>query len=748
MAEPDLPSSQALRDPSTEPETEAPTKLDLSALPPIFVSAAQFETDDLHELEEALADVGAVLTYDVAEARVIISKVEKPKAVMFNLRGKGLWTEEVKAVKDEGDETGTEDAVVVNGDSSTEDEKPAKKKRRWLEKTERMNEAGLGKSQAEAIVIGDESTESEAEVAARGQDERTVEKESKKAGPVKARAVCTPSPVRLKEEDLIKVVKVGWFEGSLKGGKVLPLEDYLILQCRRIDRPTADCTPPSKHILAQATRPITALSQTLRAASPNPRKDITHILVRAKEDAETNPVKSFDRFGKRRFGQHPTTNGASWAGGGSTSTKYAHLLQQTTTEHDQGYSSDLPEMPDWVKQGLKYACQRSTPANSPNEPFIDLLKKIKLARVLTNDEIGVRAYSTSIASLAAYPYKLVNPREIMALPGCDAKIANLFVEYSNSPSHTIKAVEDLEADPDLTVLRLFYEIWGVGATTAREFYYDRGWKDLDDIVEFGWSTLSRVQQIGVKYYDEFLDPIPRKEVEDIAAVVHRHAVKVRDEGIQSLIVGGYRRGKEKCGDVDMIVSHPDESQTLNIINDIVASLEDEGWITHTLLLSLHSTHRGQQTLPFKASHNNPVHLGGGGGFDTLDKALVVWQDPHRATETEDLAANPKAKNPNIHRRVDIIIAPWRTVGCAVAGWSGGTTFQRDLRRYCKNVKGLKFDSSGVRDRGNGEVVDVEGWREYKGSIGEGKAGDMVQAERRVFEGLGLAFREPWERCTG
>jgi len=248
--------------------------------------------------------------------------------------------------------------------------------------------------------------------------------------------------------------------------------------------------------------------------------------------------------------------------------------------------------------------------------------------------------------------------------------------------------------------------------------------------------------------DEFLDPIPRKEVEDIAAVVHRHAVKVRDEGIQSLIVGGYRRGKEKCGDVDMIVSHPDESQTLNIINDIVASLEDEGWITHTLLLSLHSTHRGQQTLPFKASHNNPVHLGGGGGFDTLDKALVVWQDPHRATETEDLAANPKAKNPNIHRRVDIIIAPWRTVGCAVAGWSGGTTFQRDLRRYCKNVKGLKFDSSGVRDRGNGEVVDVEGWREYKGSIGEGKAGDMVQAERRVFEGLGLAFREPWERCTG
>jgi len=406
-------------------------------------------------------------------------------------------------------------------------------------------------------------------------------------------------------------------------------------------------------------------------------------------------------------------------------------LQQTTSDYENE-SSDIPEPPDWVKAGLKYACQRSTPANPPNDPFIEELKKIRKTRLLTGDEIGVRAYSTSIAALASYPYRITNPREILALPGCDVKIANLWIEWKNTG--ITKAAEDAENDEVMKVLRLFYDIWGVGASTAREFYFSNHWRDLDDIVEHGWSTLSRVQQIGVKYYAEFLEPIPRAEVESIASIIRTHAIRVRDSNISLTIVGGYRRGKSASGDVDVILSHPSLPQTANLVTDVVASLEEEGWITHTLLLSLHGTHRGQATLPFRSS--GPA----GHGFDTLDKALVVWQDQHWPTREADLAANPKANNPNIHRRVDIIVSPWRTVGCAVAGWSGGTTFQRDLRRYAKHVKGWKFDSSGIRDRSTGQVVAFEG--------PEGVNGTAEEAERKVFEGMGLQYIEPSQRCTG
>jgi len=705
-----LPSTPTLPNSSPPAAHLDNNTLDLSGLPPIFVSATHFETEDLHELEEQLVDSGAALTYDLTEAGIVLSKVTRKPRILFDLKAKGLWTEEVKQRRD----SSTEDEVAANS------QPPAKKS-----KVEPVS--GTKVKVSEAIVIDDSSTASEAEDGLQNTVQTGKRKAAKRTHSPRRQAVATPV------EALIRVVKLDWFRKSLESGVPLPLDDFVTYQGRQVSKPESTSATPSSQVTPKKSANASMRSSD-RASSP-----IAAIVERAKEDAPSQVART-DRFGKRKFGYTVASSAsASWEAGSSNKQLHAHLLHTTTSENDMGISSDLPEMPEWVKAGIKYACQRLTPKYQPNDTFIALLKKIKLARLLTNDEIGVRAYSTSIAALAAYPYKVSNPREIMALPGCDAKIANLYIEWVNTG--TIKAVEDIEADSDLKILRVFYEIWGVGATTAREFYYDKGWRDLDDIVEYGWKTLSRVQQIGVKFYDEFLDQIPRAEVKEIGQIVHRHACKVRNDGIQSLIVGGYRRGKEASGDVDIIVSHPDEKQTLNIVNDIVTSLEDEGWITHTLLLSLNSTNRGQQTLPFRTG-------GGGHGFDTLDKALVVWQDPNWPTKEPDLAANPKAKNPNIHRRVDIIISPWRTVGCAVLGWSAGTTFERDLRRYAKSAKGWKFDSSGVRSRGSGQVVDIEGFHEYKGSIGEGRATTMEQAEKRVFEGMELMYREPWERCTG
>ncbi|GAB1738217.1 hypothetical protein NU219Hw_g2765t1 [Hortaea werneckii] len=757
------PSSQKLSS-SSLPRNAHP---DLSSYPPIFVSATYFDTDDLHELEDALAEAGATLTYDAQEANIIITKVLKPKRVQFDLRAKGLWTEELKAEQQLGEE-----------------DRPVKKRRRFSETS------GNGRCQQDAILVEDESTESESETAARatrkkedGVDRAYRYGESEKSESRKQLATS------VKSEQVINVVRLEWFEQSRQAGEVLPLHNFSVFRCRRIERPLQAVSAAT----GNAKNAILANSSEAKTGQSTSNAQAHHILAPAKEDA-TEPPKTADPLGKRRFGSRhqPPVSATSWSGSHNRDSKPVHLLHKTTTEDDENGTSDLPAMPDWVKAGIKYACQRSTPRESPNHDFISQLKKIRTARLLTNDEIGVRAYSTSIAALAAYPHRIRSPREIIALPGCDAKIANLFVEHTNSATGTIQAVTDLETDPDLQILSHFYDIWGVGATTARDFYFSRGWKDLDDIVEYGWSSLSRVQQIGVKYYEEFLDPIPRAEVRSIASVIHAHAVKVRDDGIQSLLVGGYRRGKEACGDVDIIVSHPEERQTADLITDLVESLEGEAWITHTLLLSLQSTQRGQQTLPFRNTGTTSSSIGGGGGgatgshsgFDTLDKALVVWQDPiwedgkepsspSTFVSADDEKKNKnqnqkkKKKNPNIHRRVDIIIAPWRSVGCAVLSWSGETTFQRDLRRYCKDVKGWKFDSSGIRQYGTGEVVDVEGLVGGEGDDGggggrgegekeeqvveagyEGQGKGMEQAERRVFEAVGLEYRRPEERCTG
>lgn len=684
----------------TSPESK---ELDISSWPPIYVSSTHFDfTEDLHELEDELQAAGASLTYDLNEAEIILSKVSSKKRVRLDLRSKGLFTEEVTK------------ASQAHLSAETTSTHPSSKKRKYDEHKGTHHDA----------IVLDADTESESEVAASSKSAKPATARHTHAG-ASPGAPKTPPPSQ-SSHSTVSVVRIEWFNDSKRLGQVQPLDQYLTYAGKRVGRQNTVATPKAK-----------LPARTKNDVYPSPTSG-SEILKRVEEDTAASSQDASQRFGRRNFGLNtPSFKPSSWEAGRQPDgrAKYAHLLQETTTEHENGISSDLPEMPEWVKAGVKYACQRLTPRDNPNRPFIDLLKEIRTARLLTGDEIGVRAYSTSVAAIAAYTDRISVSKEITALPGCDSKIANLWVEWKNYGK--IQAVEDLRKSPDLKVLKEFYDIWGVGSTTARQFYHNRGWKELDDVIEYGWKDLSRVQQIGVKFYDEFQDLIPRAEVESIGEVIRQHAVKVRDKGIQVMLVGGYRRGKDACGDVDIVVSHPDESKTANLVEDVVKSLEEEEWITHTLTLSQANTERGQKTLPFREG-------GGGHGFDTLDKALVVWQDPTWPTKARDLEANFEAKNPNIHRRVDIIVSPWRTVGCAVVGWTGGTTFERDLRRLAKNDKNWKFDSSGVRDRASGQFVDLESY----GEKAEGRAKTMEEAERRVFDGFGLTYRAPWERCTG
>ncbi|KAI1349528.1 hypothetical protein F5Y01DRAFT_288944 [Xylaria sp. FL0043] len=494
----------------------------------------------------------------------------------------------------------------------------------------------------------------------------------------------TPETAWEADDSTVQVVRLAWFTDSLAKGKVLPTDDYVVYRGRK-----------------KVRIPI----------QPLPKAE--DILRRAREDTGGNRPPSRDQFRPGAAVQHPR----------SAPSKRPRLVQESTSEHER--AARLPPVPSYLH--TEYSCQRPTPFNSPNSEFMEQLKRVRTLRTLEGDEVGVRAYSTSIAAVGAYPYLISSAAEVARLPGCGPKIVELYKQWKEHDS-----LDDLEAaasSSKMKVLLLFYDIWGVGAKTANDFY-NRGWRDLDDIVEFGWDTITRVQQIGVKYYEELQEKIPRSEVEDIADIILKYANRIT-KGFQMVIVGGYRRGKASSGDVDVILSHPDSSATEFFINGLVTSLEKTKYVTHTLTLSAKNSERGQAPVAWKGEDRKA-----GSGFDTLDKALVVWQDPNWDTAEA-------SKNPNPHRRVDIIISPWRTAGCAVVGWTGGTTFERDLRRYCKKVKRLKFDSSGVRER-----VDGGEWVDLESDADGNPAPDMLTAEKRVFENLGLEWRPPEERCTG
>ncbi|KIW96074.1 uncharacterized protein Z519_03140 [Cladophialophora bantiana CBS 173.52] len=716
-----------------------PHPLNLSSSPPIFILPTHLKPQELHDTEDLIFQSGGHLTYDAKEARVFIGRVAQKKRAAFDLRARGVWTEEA--------------ALPEVSSNRNEDREPAA-------------EEGPERKKAK---LADHTRNSRPSTRRRRPSSSTISASSD----VSQNNAASP-PAQVLWPDLsahILILKLSWLEACLKEGHLVPYRPYVVYTARVIPKPAGEVSPKSQVSLSAYFKVGSgSQSQTVTSRRASKPAVSASILDRAKAEAATLPSSS-----RRRYGDHAHHH--SLAQTTTTKTK-PNLHRTTTSELEYQAEHPLPPLPEWaVGPHAPYACCRSTFMHSPNDAFIAQLTKIRDARTLTLDDIGVRAYSTSIASIAAYPYHITQAEEITRLPGCESKIAALWREWEDSAppeaddsERFIQVVRDSDADPDLQHLRLFWNIWGVGPETARKFYFEHGWKDMDDVVEFGWSTLTRVQQIGVKYYDEFLQKIPRSEVESISNVILRHTRSVLEipeqkygtkEDAELIIVGGYRRGKEFSGDVDVVLSHRDHSKTENLVVDVVRSLESEGWVTHTLTLNTTTSDRGQTTLPFRTGH--------GHGFDSLDKALCVWQDPNyegKDPEADEDAA--RKKNPNIHRRVDIIVSPWRTVGCAVLGWSGGTTFQRDVRRFVKKTHGLKFDSSGVRHRGNGLVLDLEaprprGNKDAVEMVLMGKtlkrsdfdAGDewddqdtWSDRERRLMEGLGIGYRPPEERCTG
>jgi DNA polymerase IV len=170
----------------------------------------------------------------------------------------------------------------------------------------------------------------------------------------------------------VKVVKLTWLLESLDRGVVLPTKDYLLYEGKKLPAANEKPTP----IAETPTRGGPARSILKRAAADKPDRP----------GPAANPASPRNRHQQTR----PYTSPA----------QRPPLLHETTSEHDL----PLPPVPDFLH--TSYSCQRPTPVDTPNAAFVEELKEIRTLRLLEGDKVGVRAYSSSIAAVAAYPYPL------------------------------------------------------------------------------------------------------------------------------------------------------------------------------------------------------------------------------------------------------------------------------------------------------------------------------------------------------
>lgn len=56
----------------------------------------------------------------------------------------------------------------------------------------------------------------------------------------------------------------------------------------------------------------------------------------------------------------------------------------------------------------------------------------------------------------------------------------------------------------------------------------------------------------------------------------REAVQAVDPGLVAIACGSYRRGKATCGDVDVLITHPDGQSHKGVFSKLLQSLHDSG----------------------------------------------------------------------------------------------------------------------------------------------------------------------------
>lgn len=274
------------------------------------------------------------------------------------------------------------------------------------------------------------------------------------------------------------------------------------------------------------------------------------------------------------------------------------------------------------------------------------------------------------------------------------------------------------------------------------------------------SILTEKQSRCVAISDDLLSEVTASEVEEMRARLLAAARSIRvfgddddkNSAWEVVNVGGGRRS-DASHDADFIVSHPllvRNSDMDGVLTRVIGAMGDsilrEDTDFHMLSIGrLKEYWRGVKDTG-KNKKGDPKH-GFQGNNDCYDKLYGIYRTANGA-----------------HRRIDVVLVPRCMLPFALIGWTGSKQYNRFLRRFAIDERGLILTSHGLhrtRDRRTVGQTPDDGSLEL-GLAPEPPApsldangvdwwppgwdsGRTIECERDVFELLGVPYKEPWER---
>jgi DNA polymerase/3'-5' exonuclease PolX len=261
------------------------------------------------------------------------------------------------------------------------------------------------------------------------------------------------------------------------------------------------------------------------------------------------------------------------------------------------------------------------------------------------------------------------------IPGVGEGIAKRIDEYLKTG--TLQEIEKA-ISPEAKIIMELTTVTGIGDVKARQLmdtFKVTSVQDLIDKYTLGQIKVATNQLthhivVGLTYYNDLKLRMSWDEADKISTMVKR-LVQGYNKDLLVTVCGSYRRKKQTCGDIDVLITHPfiktdDETGTSTVLPKLVELMEREG------LLVGHLT-----------SHGNTKYMGVCRlGSGTSEGACELEPEPEPG------------------RRIDIRFVPYNSMGAAILYFTGSGTFNK-LMRFRANQRGYTLNEYGLFHYNNG-----------------------------------------------
>jgi DNA polymerase beta len=220
------------------------------------------------------------------------------------------------------------------------------------------------------------------------------------------------------------------------------------------------------------------------------------------------------------------------------------------------------------------------------QTIIDSLEVLRKRDLADKERFKAQAYAKVIAQLRDHNQPITRYEDVKNIKGIGEQIGKKIKEILET-GQLASAVKAMELYP-IAALDALQNIYGVGPAKAKELVSAgiTSIPQLREEVKKNPKLLNDKQKIGLQYYEDLLERIPRKEMEEHEGVLTRQ----RPPGYTMDIVGSFRRQAQTSGDIDVLIRMPKKAaqqEAAAVLATYVQTLQESNYIEQILALGEH-----------------------------------------------------------------------------------------------------------------------------------------------------------------